>query len=169
MRLYIARKTRRWSILRPRYVLQASVELTLVEARIIAQHCLQGDELAAGPAALEADEAGESALDLARDVDGWDDHAVRKAVRLKVNGLWLALVAANTEARITIGELIAGRTFEASDVVELAMLQNLIEVGFEALQDKVAMLAAYDSGDELLSEDEDDDEGTAPQEWGKFQ
>ena len=169
MRLYRSYRTRRTWWLWPRYVLRVGVELTREEAGLIARHHLAGDELAAGPAALDADEIAESALDLAREVDGWGDRATSKAIVLKTTGIWTALVRANREARITIGELVSGRTFEAADVVELAMLLNLVTSGFEALQEKVAMLAAFEAGEEDLSETETDDDGVSPADWGRYQ
>ena len=68
-----------------------------------------------------------------------------------------------------MGELVAGRTFEASDAVELMMMVNLIEEAFEALQDKIQVLIAFENSEEQLSENEAEDDGTAPSEWGRFQ
>ena len=169
MRLYRAYATRRTWLLKTRYVLRFGLELTRAEAGVIARHWLAADELAVSPAGLEADEQAESSLDLAREVDGWNDRAVAKAIGLKTKGIWTALITANREARITVGELVAGRTFEASDAVELMMMVNLIEEAFEALQDKIQVLIAFENSEEQLSENEAEDDGTAPSEWGRFQ
>lgn len=167
MRLWRLVKTRRTWRGKLRYVLDVGAELTPRENGLVTRHRVGRHELAAGPAALEADETTESWLDLANEVEGWGQQAVRKAIRLKSVGLWTALVSAPREARLTVGDLIAGKTFEADDVVELAMLMNLVAAGFEALQEKLNLLAAHDAEDEALTDDESDDDGVPPSAWGR--
>ena len=169
MRLYRSYRTRRTWWLALRYELRVGIELTRQEATVIARHRLAADELAAGPMALELDDRAESALDLAREVEGWDTAATGKAIKLKARGIVTALVTANREARLTVGQLIAGTTFECADVVEAGMMLNEISAGFEALQEKVAMLIAFDAGEESITEPETEDDGVPPSEWGRFQ
>ena len=168
MKLWRSYSERVTGTLRPRYGLTVRLEVTAEERAIIDRHALHDDELWAGPAALEADASAESALDLARHETDWDAKHTAKAITLKSKGIWTALVTANREARITVDQLIEGRTFEADDVVELQMAWGGIKSGTDALKAKLATLKAYDEGFEDLTGDDARDEGVPPSDWGRF-
>lgn len=136
---------------RPRYLIEMRLTVDAHEAEIIAQHRLFDDDVYVSPAAEQCIAQAESALDLAREVEGHDAAAMKKRVRLALRGLWSAAVASHAEARASVADVMAGVVFEAADVVELMATESGIRNGVSALSSKIARLGAHAAGEEVRS------------------
>ena len=166
MRVWAQYATRRFSIFRPRYLLHVKGDTDDAELQLLRRHRMFGDELFLGRAATDAERQAESRFDLALEVDGYGRLAMRKRRQLRREGLALAWFAARRETRCSVGELLAGKSFVAHDVVELSETENGIVKAVKALKQKLEKLAAYDQGTEWASEPEADPDATAgPAEW----
>ena len=167
MKVWQAYSEQARGIWRPRYVLEMRAELDEQEQEISMRHWLWDDELWIGPAAAQRDAEALSALDLARYETEWDAIHTRKAAGLKVKGIWTALVTAQGEARVTLGQLIGGRTFVAHDVVELWATENGIKAGVHACEAKLRRLQQFSDRHEDVSAPPQRDDGIAPSDWGR--
>ena len=129
------------------------------------QHGIGGQELWVSSTAIALEQQAESCFDLAAEISGARDHAhIAKAMQLNLRGLSFER-AARREARVDVGEMLAGKCFDAMTVAECAAAEIGIRRGFEALQKQMLLLARYDAGEEDLTDPEQTSGGLPPGQW----
>jgi hypothetical protein len=139
-----------WLFLRPILIMNIRLDLEPEEHNTVVVHRMFGDQLWLSPTAEELLDT----LALGQFENSREAETLRARTKHRRKGLRLALMTSRKEATLTIGQAIRGHTFQANTVAEQAMAWAGIQKGVAALRESVALLQAFDRGEEMAVEEE---------------
>lgn len=153
----------RWWWRRPVYRLELRLEPTADEDATIRRHRLEGDMLYVGPIAEGHEDKALSALELARDAAHDLNRGKARQLRWKA---FAEMRAARREARCSLAEALAGKSFESEEAAELSAVLAAIGSAVNGLHQKLELMAALEIGAEgKRTPREPQDEGVPPAGW----
>ena len=145
MRLWVQRSVTAdwWG--RKLYRLTLAVEVDAVEQKLIASHDLAVVEVWASPVALAMDAEAERSFAQAAVAGGWHFGDSARQIGLLRAGLRAAAEGMG-EARVTVGDLMAGVALEAGEARELTLAEQGVRDGFEAIETRLEALIGFEDG-----------------------
>lgn len=164
MRLLIERSQRRDWLGRRWYQLAITAETNVVEREIFETHALWDVDVYVSPVFVAQEQAAVGCFEASQETEGWGNAVAWRRLRLDREGL-AARRASHLESHITVRHLVAGSMHEARDIGELLSLEGGVRTGFDALRQRLEILARYDAGDVLVVNDDTADAGVGPTKW----